>query len=185
MRNFEVFAADVHFRNHKWWFTETGDRLERDYGELLMLAVSELSEAMEGVRKSKPGAPLMDDKLPNRPMVEVELADTVIRLSDSSVGLNIGLYAEIVNIRAELSRATPAANLLEIVKAIGSVDDALLGGNMESARHHLSTAIALCYDYAEHYGHDLDGAIDEKMTYNDNRVDHTYAARKAAGGKAF
>jgi hypothetical protein len=42
-----------------------------------MLIVSEVSEAMEGHRKN-----LMDDKLPHRPMVEVELADAVIRIFD-------------------------------------------------------------------------------------------------------
>lgn len=185
MRDFNAFAADVHRRNHKWWFNEADERLERDYGELLMLAVSELAEAMEGVRKSKPGAPLMDDKLSHRPMEEVEIADTVIRLTDSSVGLNIGLDRSIIDNREDLKRATPAANLLEITKRICAVDDMLLRGDHYAARIYISVAISLCYDYAAHYGLDLDGAIDEKLAYNDNRVDHTYAARKAAGGKAF
>ncbi len=185
MRDFVAFAADVHSRNHKWWFTETGDRLERDYGELLMLAVSELAEAMEGLRKSKPGAPLMDDKLPHRPMEEVELADTVIRLTDSSVGLETGLNTDIIANRDDLPRQTPAANLLEITKSITRADDMLLRNERAAARFHISVAISRCYDYAAHYGHDLDGAIDEKMAYNDNRADHTYAARAAAGGKNF
>jgi hypothetical protein len=185
MRDFVAFAADVHRRNHKWWFTVAGVKLIRDYGELLMLAVSELAEAMEGLRKSKPGAPLMDDKLPHRRMEEVELADTVIRLTDSSVGLETGLDTSVIDSRDDLPRTTPAANLLEIVKAIGHADDALLRNNRMSAKRYISVAISLCYDYAAHYGLDLDGAIDEKMAYNDNRVDHTYAARAAAGGKNF
>ncbi|QIG73318.1 putative NTP pyrophosphohydrolase MazG-like protein [Rhizobium phage RHph_Y5A] len=185
MRDFVAFAADVHRRNAKWWFTEDGVRLERDPGELNMLSVSELAEAMEGVRKSKPGARPMDDKLPHRPMVEVELGDTVIRLTDTSEGLKIGLYTGIIDVRTTMDRPTPAANLLDIVKAICQFDDAIAGGDDQAARHWVSTAIALCYDYAEQYGHDLDGAIDEKLAYNDNRADHSYAARKAAGGKAF
>jgi NTP pyrophosphatase (non-canonical NTP hydrolase) len=44
-------------------------------GTKLMLVVSEVAEAMEGHRKG-----LNDDKLPDRPMVEVELADAVIRI---------------------------------------------------------------------------------------------------------
>ena len=61
------------------WHTniETGELKERNKGEMLMLMVSELAEAMEGERKN-----LMDDKLPHRPMSEVELADTVIRICD-------------------------------------------------------------------------------------------------------
>jgi len=46
-------------------------------GQKLMLIVSEVAEAMEGHRKE-----LMDDKLPHRPMCEVELADAVIRICD-------------------------------------------------------------------------------------------------------
>lgn len=43
----------------------------------LALVHSEVSEALEGVRKN-----LMDDKLPHRKMIEVELADAVIRILD-------------------------------------------------------------------------------------------------------
>ncbi|MEE9481913.1 hypothetical protein [Methylobacterium ajmalii] len=43
----------------------------------LCLVHSETSEAMEGARKG-----LMDDKLPHRPMIEVEIADGIIRFFD-------------------------------------------------------------------------------------------------------
>jgi hypothetical protein len=61
------------------WHTnlETGELLERNRAEMLCLIHSEISEAMEGERKN-----LMDDKLPHRPMAEVELADAVIRIFD-------------------------------------------------------------------------------------------------------
>lgn len=55
-------------------------------GEKLMLVVTEVGEAMEGHRKL-----LMDDKLPNRTMLEVELADVVIRCFDLSGGLGLDL----------------------------------------------------------------------------------------------
>lgn len=67
-----------------WWTDlKTGEdmRGKRNVGELLMLCVSELAEAMEGHRKG-----LNDDKLPHRPMLEVELADTVIRIFDLAGG---------------------------------------------------------------------------------------------------
>lgn len=55
--------------------------------EKLCLIHSEVSEAMEGHRKG-----LMDDKLPHRPMIEVELADAVIRIADlaGALGLDLG-----------------------------------------------------------------------------------------------
>lgn len=53
----------------------------------LCLIHSEISEAMEGHRKGLP-----DDKLPHRPMIEVELADAVIRIADlaGALGLDLG-----------------------------------------------------------------------------------------------
>lgn len=54
--------------------------------EKLCLIHSEVSEAMEGARKNLP-----DDKLPHRPMIEVELADAVIRILDLCGALNLDL----------------------------------------------------------------------------------------------
>lgn len=80
-------ARLVHHANAKWWVNlETGLPIERNVGELLMLAVSELAEAMEGHRKG-----LRDDKLPARPMIEVELADAMIRIFDIAAGLNLDI----------------------------------------------------------------------------------------------
>lgn len=61
------------------WHTDlkTGERRERSVPTSLMLIVTEIAEAMEGFRKD-----LMDDHLPHRKMVEVELADAVIRIFD-------------------------------------------------------------------------------------------------------
>ena len=50
----------------------------------ILLSVSELIEAMEGDRKG-----LMDDKLPHRSMLEVELADAIIRILDLGAELNL------------------------------------------------------------------------------------------------
>lgn len=72
------FAQKCHAANEAWWRDPaTGKPIERNKGELLMLIVSEVAEAMEGERKG-----LMDDKLPHRRMAEVELADAVIRIFD-------------------------------------------------------------------------------------------------------
>lgn len=82
-----------------WWHDlKTGhdmriDMLERSrFGkalaaEKLCLIHSEISEAMEGHRKN-----LKDDKLPHRSMLEVELADAVIRIADlaGAMGLDLG-----------------------------------------------------------------------------------------------
>ena len=61
-----------------WWNdVETGAPLERNKGELIALMHSELSEALEGIRKDA-----QDDHLPHRKSEEVELADCIIRILD-------------------------------------------------------------------------------------------------------
>lgn len=49
----------------------------REDGTMIALIHSEISEALEGIRKN-----LNDDHLPSRKMVEVELADAIIRIMD-------------------------------------------------------------------------------------------------------
>ena len=102
-------------RDAGWWTDlETGKPKDRNKGELLCLIHSEVSEAMEGMRKD-----LMDDHLPKRKMEEVELADAIIRI----------------------------------------------------------------LDYAGGFGLDIAGAIEEKLEYNKNRLDHKIENRMKEGGK--
>ena len=86
----DILAQQCHAVSHAcgWWHDlKTGELLERNVGELLCLIHSEVSEGMEGARKD-----LMDDKLPHRSMLEVELADAVIRIGDlcGALGLDLG-----------------------------------------------------------------------------------------------
>ena len=72
-----------------WWKDlKTGEdmRGKRNVGELLCLIHSEISEAMEGHRKN-----LQDDKLVHRKMLEVELADAVIRIIDMAGGFDMDI----------------------------------------------------------------------------------------------
>lgn len=49
----------------------------------------------------------------------------------------------------------------------------------------LADALIRIFDYAAGFGYDLQGAFDEKMAFNRNRLDHTHEARRLAGGKQF
>ncbi len=73
---------------------ETGKSITENplcFSNKLMLVVSECAEAMEGDRKGS-----MDDKLPHRPMREVELADAVIRIFDLAGGYGMDLAGALV-----------------------------------------------------------------------------------------
>lgn len=86
-----VLLSHTRSRDAGWWNDiKTGEsNIGKPHivGEKLMLTVSELSEAMEGYRKDQ-----MDDKLPHRKMMEVELADAVIRIADlaGAMGFDLG-----------------------------------------------------------------------------------------------
>jgi hypothetical protein len=200
-------AVAIHHLNHRWWHTAEGERLDRNKGELLCLVHSELSEAMEGERKG-----LMDDKLRHRPMAEVELADTVIRLFDYAGGFHIDLDRaqsrdlELDHLgrcnrclsepkrltvfldmtKAEDVRGVPKNKgeaLLRIHRAVSRLYDAAEDSAAERAV--LLRTLELIFAYASAWGYDLQGAMEEKLSYNIGRVDHTHAARAAAGGKKW
>lgn len=93
-------VKDIHKKNIEagWWNDPvTGETLlDNPYviATKLLLIVSEISEATEGYRKG-----LQDDKIPTRSMVEVELADALIRLFDVSGALGIDLGGAVVEKR--------------------------------------------------------------------------------------
>jgi len=76
------------------WWCENGRDITKDkyvHATKLMLVVTELAEAMEGLRKG-----LQDDKLPHRLMAEVELADALIRIFDLAGVLGYDLGGAVV-----------------------------------------------------------------------------------------
>lgn len=80
---------------HSGWWTDrkTGESLigKRNHGEMIALMHSELSEALEGVRKDR-----NDEHLPHRKSVEVEMADCVIRIMDYAAAHNLDLGGAII-----------------------------------------------------------------------------------------
>ncbi len=88
----DSIARNVAEVNERWWRDPLTDaKKDRNVGEMLMLCVSELAEALEGHRKD-----LMDDKLPQYKMFDVEIVDTFIRLFDIA-GHLIPDFGEIFN----------------------------------------------------------------------------------------
>lgn len=78
--------------NAGWWHDpETGEWKDRNDGEMIALMHSELSEALEGLRKDS-----MDDHLPHRKQVEMELADTLIRIFDFAGARKLDLAGAVI-----------------------------------------------------------------------------------------
>ena len=75
------------------WYTNpvTGEPVKRNFGEVVALMHSELSEALEADRKS-----LKDDKLPHRDGREVEFADCIIRILDTAAALGMDLAGALI-----------------------------------------------------------------------------------------
>jgi hypothetical protein len=93
-----------------WWSDpKTGKAIEKNRAELVMLAVSQLSKAIEGHRT---GAP--DVHLPHRQAFEVKLAGAVMRIFDLAAeeGFDLGTtVAEMIAFNQTRADHQPEARL--------------------------------------------------------------------------
>lgn len=172
-------AQRVHKANEKWWQDpSTGKRVERNKGELLMLVITELSEACEGERKN-----LMDDKLPHRRMAEVEMADAYIRLLDFAAGFSLNIAYMSID---EFDHKFPLNKGEALLHVCSSIGIYALGPLIPIPLNVVVTsALAMIEKYCQFHNYDLMGALEEKLAYNATREDHKHEARLQAGGKQW
>lgn len=159
--NLNDLSKQVHAANEKWWQNiETGEPIKRNRGELLALIHSEISECLEGERKSKPVI---------CPHCKSD------RTKHKGLDLDAGHIWFCLACNREHVGPSP--------KKVWMMDDKLLDRRM--AEVELVDALIRILDYAGAYGYDLQGAFLEKMLYNKSRPDHQHEARRIAGGKQF
>lgn len=186
--NLATLAFTIHTDNIRagWWKQdeETGRTLARNTGELLALVHSEISEADEGLQGN-----LMDDKLPHRLMVEVELADTAIRALDmlgyykwdGTVDVSVLAHETLKGAHKQACQAWLAA----MHRLTSAALEGFRKGNAAVGVACLADLVATIYNCGASLGYDIDGAIEEKRAFNAQRLDHKPEHRAAVGGKQF
>lgn len=190
IETFDALAAEIHADNvNAGWWTDlhTGQSIleTRNMGELLMLCVSEVSEAWEGF-----AGDLHDDKLATRLMFEVELADTAIRLFDIAGARKVPLYATatvLLDDRERISEVGRSASfeLLQIVNALSSAMEGDRKSDRERFMKGVTAALLRVYEVAHDRDFDVVTAISQKRAFNRSRADHQIQNRLAAGGKRY
>jgi len=182
-------AKSIHEQNVKigWW-----DDPDRCVFQALQLVNTEIAEATEADRRR---GVVMDDHIPGRRAVEVELADACIRLLDLA-GRFGWTYAPVVLTQFWLYSAAKnlAGKHLGLTGSVCNLADALFYTKscteeakvIEAAINSAySRCIEMCLDIAEREVYDLEGAIVEKHHYNLGRADHDRENRKAFKGKRY
>ncbi|MAX51471.1 MAG: hypothetical protein CMH22_05785 [Methylophaga sp.] len=116
-------VKDIHSKNVEagWWNDpETGESLLNHkftpyvIGTKLNLITTEVSEATEGYRKD-----LMDDKLPQYRMVDVELVDALIRIFDLLGAVGCKNAGEIMEAKRNFNKSRPDHQVGNRVKKNG------------------------------------------------------------------
>lgn len=180
-----------------WWTDlKTGESMvgKRDYIQLCGLIMTETSEAFEGGVEP-------DDKLPHRRAFEVELADTMIRCSDTSIGSGLDLTEEFqsfdvddspvdTEITGKLPLICDASNTMHRALAV-SLINLQIAKSMEGYRkrdvakqkRHMAMAISAIIVISVEFGLDVNEAAMEKLAYNAKREDHKIENRRKEGGK--
>lgn len=171
-------AKQIHADNVAvgWW-----DNIDQD--GLVMkanLIVTELAEALEGLRKDK-----MDEHLPQRKSEEVELADAMIRLLDLMGYKNIKIEAAFDGFLCDSydADAEPAYNYVWLFTYAADIAKDIIFS--ESMNLGCDLLIYEIIERARIAGYDLEAAMLEKMEYNRKRADHKRENRAKEGGKKF
>lgn len=188
--NLATLCTEIHAANVAagWWSDlTTGESIlaTRNRPEMLMLAVSELAEAAEGIG----GRP--DDKLTHLPMFDVELADFVIRQLDQ-IGAEVSLGATMPVFEAtppfpdaHMRAKSQEGQLMVLVRLLSAAMEDYRKGRREQYVCNMANGVRQAFALARIHGIDLLSIVAEKRAFNATRADHKVENRLQADGKKF
>lgn len=186
-------GAAIHTLNCRagWWTDlDTGVRAKRNFGELLMLIVSEIAEGAAGWENAA-----LDDKLPDYPMLDVELADALIRVFDTSAG--VGFYysvslstwtaddwADVLRPRVGFAAHSMAA-VGFIAAALEADRKKAKSGDAHAAAKPLAKFVLFLCAWIQSEGFRTPRAFRDKLAYNLDRLDHKPESRRNGDGPSY
>ncbi len=196
----DVLCQEIHWLNvHSgWWHNlSTGELIDRDFGQLLCLTHSEVSEAWEANRLGIP-----DSHLSNFPGEFVELADVLIRCFDWMGAARMPVASAFAGITLEAARVVdhPMNMILPSRADKYMALHGWISGVLEVARRlpldsiQVATPAAfvilqvlgLAAEAYPQEGLGLDllcRTFSSKLEYNQSRLDHMPAMRRDGGKK--
>lgn len=182
--DFAALANEIHLiDNAKWWADlETGQSIlqTRNRGDLLMLIVTEVCEAADGLDGR------MDDKLPHLPMYDCELADTAIRTLDligSEMAMDRLPAWQVASIVENADPLPFKGTLFEIVRRVANAKEAERRGRWTEFHYALGDVLVGVMGLAAEREIELFDVISEKRAFNRERADHKPENRKKDDGK--
>lgn len=153
-----------------WWETH-----DRDYGELISLIHSELSEALEEWRNNKPLKEVYyNASNPQKPEgFPIELADAAIRILDTMAAQSFTMTWDILSSARTRPpfRVEDHENVGRVIARLHlSLSDALKGERSSApAAAMLVPTLAILFNFAQRVNIDLENAMRMKMAYNKTR----------------